>query len=82
VLPQWARTSCCCRRPSWNSGAEPLAGVFTGAQFPGVDKLVAKLPKVGPLASKGAIPVLIAAVKMAESQLRHTNARARVITTT
>jgi len=58
-------------------GAETLAAVLAGAQFRGVDKLVAKLPKVGPLAGKAAIPVLIAAVKMADSQLRQINAKAR-----
>jgi len=58
-------------------GAETLASVLTGAQLRGVDKLLAKLPKVGPLASKAAIPALIAAVKMAEPQLRRINAQAR-----
>ena len=33
----------------------------------GVDKLVAKLPKVGPFVSKAAFPALIAAVKMSRS---------------
>src|SRR5215213_9977784 len=58
-------------------GAETLAAVLAGSQFRGVDKLVAKLPKVGPLASKAAIPALIAAAKMAEPQLRQINAKAR-----
>jgi hypothetical protein len=39
--------------------------------------VVAKLPKVGPLASMAAVPVLIAAVKMAGSQLRQINEQAR-----
>ena len=42
----------------------------------GVDKLVAKLPKVGPFA-RAALPALIAAVKMAGSQLRQINEQAR-----
>ena len=58
-------------------GAETLAAVLIGGQHLGVDKLVAKLPKVGPLVGKAAIPALMAAVKMAESQLRQVNARAR-----
>lgn len=61
-------------------GAEMLAGALAGGKllgFDGFGKLVAKLPKVGPFASKAAIPVLIAAVKMAESQLRQINAEAR-----
>jgi hypothetical protein len=58
-------------------GAETLAEVLIGGRLPGVDKLLAKLPKVGPLASKAAIPALIAAVKTAESQLRQINAKAR-----
>jgi hypothetical protein len=58
-------------------GAETLAVALIGGQHFGVDKLVAKLPKVGRLASKVAIPALIAAVKMAESQLRQINEQAR-----
>lgn len=58
-------------------GAEILANALSGGQLPGVDKLVAKLPKVGPLAGKAALPALTAAVKMAESQLRQVNERAR-----
>lgn len=58
-------------------GAETLANVLRGGQSFGVDKVVAKLPRVGPLASKAAIPALIAAVKMAESQLRQINEQAR-----
>lgn len=58
-------------------GAETLAAVLVGGQLLGVDKVVAKLPKVGPLASKAAIPALIAAVKVTESQVRKINAQAR-----
>ena len=58
-------------------GADTLANVLIGGKGFGVDKVVAKLPKVGPLASKAAIPALMAAVKMAESQLRQINAQAR-----
>ena len=57
--------------------AETLAAVLIGGKGLGVDKVVAKLPKVGPLASKAAIPALIAAVKMAGSQLRQINEQAR-----
>ena len=58
-------------------GAETLATVLIGGQLLGIDKLVAKMPKVGPLASKAAVPALIAAAKMAGSQLRQINAQAR-----
>jgi hypothetical protein len=42
-----------------------------------LSKVVAKLPKVGPLAITAAIPALTAALKMAESQLRQINQQAR-----
>ncbi|TCC10432.1 TRAFAC clade GTPase domain-containing protein [Kribbella soli] len=58
-------------------GAETLAAVLMGGKSLGVDKLVAILPKVGPLASLAALPVLTAAAKMAGSQLREINAQAR-----
>jgi hypothetical protein len=58
-------------------GAESMATVLIGAQALRVDKLVAKIPRVGPLVSKAAIPALIAASKMAESQLREINEQAR-----
>lgn len=58
-------------------GAETLAKVLIGGQLVGIDKIVAKLPNIGPFASKAAVPALIAAVKMAESQLRQINTEAR-----
>ena len=58
-------------------GAETLAAVLIGGKTLGVDKLVAKLPKVGPLAGMAALPALTAAAKMAGSQLREINAQAR-----
>lgn len=58
-------------------GAEILAGVLARGRLLGFDKLMARLPKVGPLAGKAALPVLIAAVNMAESQLRLINTQAR-----
>ena len=58
-------------------GAETLAAVLISGQLLGVDKLIGKLPKVGPFARRAAIPALIAAVKMGESQLRQANAQAR-----
>jgi hypothetical protein len=58
-------------------GADTLATALIGGKGFGVEKAVAKLPKVGPLASKAAIPALIEAVKMAESQLRQINEQAR-----
>jgi hypothetical protein len=58
-------------------GADTLAAALLGGQLLGIDKIVAKLPKVGPLASKAAFPVLIAAAKTAGSQLKQINAQAR-----
>ncbi|TCC56446.1 ATP/GTP-binding protein [Kribbella pittospori] len=58
-------------------GAETLAAVLVGGKSFGVDKLVAKLPKVGPLASMAALPALTAAAKIAGAQLRQINAQAR-----
>lgn len=58
-------------------GAETLAKVLVGGKFIGVDKLVRKIPRVGPLASKVAIPALIAASKVGGEQLRQMNAKAR-----
>jgi len=62
---------------SMADGAETLATVLTGAKGAVVVALVAKIPRVGPLASKAAIPALIAAVKMGQSQLRQINEQAR-----
>ena len=58
-------------------GAETLAMALTAGKLIGVDKLVAKLPLVGHLASKAAVPALIAAAKMGGSQLKQMNAQAR-----
>ncbi|WP_328323947.1 hypothetical protein OHA70_32025 [Kribbella sp. NBC_00382] len=44
-------------------GAETLAAVLVGGKALGIDKLVAFLPKVGPLAGMAAIPVLTEAAK-------------------
>jgi hypothetical protein len=62
---------------SMADGADALAEVLIGRKGFGIQKLVAKLPKVGPLASKAVIPALMEAVKMAESQLRQINEQAR-----
>jgi double-GTPase-like protein len=56
---------------------DTLAKVLIGGMRLGVGKVVAKLPTVGPLAAKAAIPALIAAVTMGESQLRQINQQAR-----
>ena len=58
-------------------GADTLAAVLTGGQLVGLDRLVARLPRIGPLASRAAIPALVAAVKMAESQVKQLNTQAR-----
>jgi len=62
---------------SMADGADALAEVLIGRKGFGIQKVVAKLPKVGPLASKAVIPALMEAVKMAESQLRQINEQAR-----
>ncbi|WP_406050296.1 hypothetical protein [Kribbella sp. NBC_00889] len=58
-------------------GAETLAEVLTGETFLDINKLVAKLPKFGPLASMAGLPALAAAAKMAGPKLREINAQAR-----
>ncbi len=58
-------------------GAETLAAVLVAAKGLGIEKLVARLPIVGPLAGKAAVPALIAATKMGGAQLREINAQAR-----
>jgi hypothetical protein len=58
-------------------GAETLATVLVGGKSFGVDTIVARIPKVGRLASTVAIPVLTEAVKLAGSQLREINDQAR-----
>ncbi|WP_299449646.1 TRAFAC clade GTPase domain-containing protein [uncultured Serinicoccus sp.] len=57
-------------------GADTLAAVLVGGG-PVLEKLMAKIPVVGPLARKAAIPMLVQAVKMSQSQLQEMNARAR-----
>ena len=57
-------------------GADTLAVLLVGQSL-GIDKLMAKLPKVGPLARRAASEVLIAAVRKAGSELKRANAQAR-----
>jgi hypothetical protein len=58
-------------------GAEGIALVLTGGVMMRLDKVLAKLPKVGPVASKAAIPLLLAAVNTAGPKLKQVNAQAR-----
>lgn len=58
-------------------GAELLAAALVGGKLLGLDKVVASLPKIGPLARKAALPALLAAVKLTESRLKQINAEAR-----
>ncbi len=58
-------------------GAENLAGVLVGGKLLGADRIIARLPRVGPLAHKAALPAMAAAVKLTESKLRQINAEAR-----
>lgn len=83
VLPlerrvQWSERMEIPRRvlDSLADGADVLAAALLGGKLMGVDKLAARVPRVGPLAKVG-LPALIAAVKMGESQLREINAAAR-----
>lgn len=55
-------------------GAEAMAAVLIGGR---IDKIIAKLPRVGPLVSKAAIPTVLAAVKMSQDKLEQVNAEAR-----
>ena len=57
--------------------ADTLAAVLTGGKAIAVSKLVAMIPKVGPLVSKVAIPALIVAAKMSGAQIRKINEQAR-----
>jgi len=83
VLPlerrvQWSERMEIPRRvlDSLADGAEVLAVALMGGKLLQVDKLVAKVPKVGPLANV-ALPALVAAVKLSETQLREVNSAAR-----
>lgn len=58
-------------------GADVLAAALIGGQLFGIDKALARLPKVGPFASKAVLPVLAAAAKATGDHLRHVNAQAR-----
>jgi hypothetical protein len=58
-------------------GAETMAAVLVAAKGLGIEKMVAKLPIVGPFVGKAALPALVAAAKMGGAQLRETNAQAR-----
>ena len=58
-------------------GAEMLAGILAGASLARLDKVLTKLPNVGPLAGKAAYAALIASAKIAGDQLRKINAQAR-----
>lgn len=57
--------------------AESLASVLAGKKGTMVGKVLSKLPQVGPVAGKVAIPALNAAVRMAGSELRKINAQAK-----
>jgi hypothetical protein len=58
-------------------GADSLAAALLGGKLSVVAKVVAKIPKVGPVASRAAVPALITAAKMAGPQVRQINAHAR-----
>ena len=58
-------------------GADELALALTGDTGKAVKNLVAKIPRIGPLASRAVIPVLTKAVQMTGSQLRAANEGAR-----
>lgn len=57
-------------------GADTLATALLAGQASRLDKLLVKLPRIGPVISRGGIPALHAAAKLAESQLKEVNAEA------
>jgi hypothetical protein len=57
--------------------ADALAVALLGGKVSGVNKLLGKLPKVGPLASRAGLSALVAAVKMAGPHVKKINAQAR-----
>jgi hypothetical protein len=57
--------------------ADTLAAFLVGGKLAGLNKLVSKLPKVGPLAYKAALPAMVEAVKLAGPQIKRINAQAR-----
>jgi hypothetical protein len=57
-------------------GAETLAAALIAGQAGRIDRLLGRLPRVGPLIRRGGIPALLLAAKLAESQLRQINAEA------
>ena len=57
-------------------GADTLAAALIAGQAGRLQKLLVKMPRVGPLIGKGGIPALIAAAKLAGPQLKKINAEA------
>jgi hypothetical protein len=57
--------------------ADELASALSGGKGLVVANVVAKLPKVGPVARIAAVPAMVAAVKMAGSRVRQINEQAR-----
>ena len=58
-------------------GADTLANVIIGGRDFGIKKIVAKVPKIGPIASGAVLPLLAEAVRVAGSQLKEINENAR-----
>lgn len=58
-------------------GADMLSAALLGGKLFGLDAVIAKVPRVGPVIGKAAIPALMAAAKLAGPKLREINEMAR-----
>ena len=58
-------------------GADALALALTAGQMFGLDKILIKLPRIGPFASRAALLALAAAAKATGDRLKQLNAQAR-----
>lgn len=58
-------------------GADMLTAALVGGRLFGLDAMIAKVPRIGPVLGKAAIPALIAAAKLAGPKLREINRTAR-----
>lgn len=79
------------RRVQWNAkmdiprkvldsladGAELLAAAVAGGKFAGVERVLAKVPRIGGVGGKAALVLLASAVEMAGPKLKEINAQAR-----
>lgn len=62
---------------SMADGADTLAAALIGGKLLGVDKVLERIPRVGKLLSRAALPALAAGAKLAGTELRRLNTEAR-----